>query len=411
MSKISFLSSATIGVYCVLGITFWMFFQPEGLGDEGLMSLYLDEGKKMGFYSFFSSANFSVPHGLLAYPLSLVLPNFIALRLISLIGSIFIWVYLSRKSLMRNSFAGPHLAFYIASGSFLIGTNDTLLFCFLVVFLFESYLVMEGYQKELPAYAYFSLVSAFFTREFSIIYLPLVATALLLIFRDKYQFYPGMKILMGSILFWLVLNLPPLIHQGKIGYDNKNIENKQLDCTWTQRQYLSQLKANADEIPEFSHVTWEETRAYLDQNGENSLPRTFSESIFFDMKMTVKEFVKDFLFLIKAGIRNIGLAIFFPVLVFVINFKKPSLGNYFVGIGQFAMMSIFSLIIISYIEIRWLAPVFLIGIVALNLGIKQLKNKNWDLINRISLGLLSLYGILTYWRMIHTSPVWLTYFG
>lgn len=98
---------------------------------------------------------------------------------------------------------------------------------------------------------------------------------------------------MVSALFWFGLNLPSFQQNGLISFDNKDSKN-QMGMTWVQRQYLSQLYANEGKLPEFTHVTWKETYEYVEENGEESLPKTSLKAIFFDLSLTFKEFVKDF---------------------------------------------------------------------------------------------------------------------
>jgi hypothetical protein len=397
-------------IHTFLGVVYWTFFLEAGKGDEGLMAQYLDEAGKQGFYWVFQSGNFSIPHGIIVYPLSLFFPSYLTLRIVSLIGTVFIFIYLTRRHHLSQTYSGFLLLFYLASGSFLLGTNDNLFICFLTIFISEALLLISDKTVRLPEFAWFCLISAFFTREMAIIYLPLIIGFLILIVVFKKFRASDLIVVSISALFWITLNIPAIIQHGSISYDNKNMP-KQYGITWPQRQYLSQLYANQGIIPEFSHVSWEETRSYLEKNGIDSLPPTTFKSLTHDIKLTWKEFWKDLLFLLYSGFRQVGMAAFLPFLVFLV----PGPNNQtlkILGLGQLLQMLIFSFIIISYIEIRWLTPVFILGILGLDLLIKDQKHKIWfEFFNKIILTILSIYSIAIYFRLIQQSDSWVSLFG
>ncbi|QYS86582.1 hypothetical protein JJC03_00385 [Flavobacterium oreochromis] len=120
-----------------------------------------------------------------------------------------------------------------------------------------------------------------------------------------------------------LLNLPSIINNHKLSYDNKDV--KEYKVNWVQRQYLAQLMVNQGLIPNQSHPTWEQTEEYVDKNGENSLPKTTLESIFFDFRLTLKEFIKDFLEVLFMSFRQIGpvlLVTFFSIWIYFKGEKK-----------------------------------------------------------------------------------------
>lgn len=399
-----------IYIYSFLGVLYWMFFLEQGMGDEGLMAQYLDEAKEHGLIWLLKSGNFSVPHAILVFPLSLVLPSYLSLRILSLLGTIFIFIRLTSKHQLSQNSIAYHLLFYLASGSFLLGTNDNLFICFITVFISEILLFYSKKTDKIPGIAWFCLISAFFTREMAIIYLPLLIGMTLVIFKSRKFKAKEIIIVMGSVLFWIILNIPSIAHNGTLGFDNKNMA-KQNGITWPQRQYLSQLYANQGLIPEFSHVSWEETRTYLDKNGSDSLPATTFESLTYDINLTWKEFWKDLAYLVYSGFRQVGIVVLLPFFVFLISNKKDQALR-MIGLGQLLQMLIFSVIIISYIEIRWLAPVFILGVLGLDLLIKNQPEKSpVDFVNKIILIALSIYGIGSYIRLIEKTSAWANLFA
>ncbi|MBN7799920.1 hypothetical protein J0A67_03560 [Algoriphagus aestuariicola] len=316
---------------------------------------------------------------------------------------------MKRKHQLGGNTIVTHLLFYLASGSFFLGTNDNLFVCFLVVFFSEVVLFISRQSDRISGFAWFCLVSAFFTREMAVVYLPLIACMTLFIFNSS-KFRPKEAgLVIGSVAFWIVLNIPSIAHHGSLSFDNKEMA-KQNGITWPQRQYLSQLYATQGIIPELSHVSWEETRSYLEKNGKDSLPSSTFDSLVFDISFTWKEFWKDFLYLIYSGFRQVGLVIFFPFLMFITPTKENQAIR-LIGFGQLLQMLVFSAIIISYIEIRWLAPAFILGILGMDLLLKSREGKaQVDFINQIVLTALSIYGIFAYIHLIGNTRTWLETF-
>lgn len=392
-------------IYALLGISYWMFFLAPGDGDEGLMALYLDESRIKGFYWLIQAGNFSIPFSLLVFPLSLLFPSYLALRISSLMGTFFLFFYLNRVLNFKSTNFKTHLLFYLSSGSFLLGTNDNLLFCLLTVFFTEVFLVLVKNQKRIPLYALVSVITALFTRQMAVIYLPVILAGLILVYFRKKIYWKEYQAIIVSSLFWFGLNLPSIQANGFISFDNKDTDS-QLGMTWVQRQYLSQLSANAGKIPQFSHVTWEETYKYVQENGQESLPRTTLEALVFDPILTFQEFIMDFGYMIYSGFRQCGLAVFFPILGIWLFFKSGNKGIGYLSMSQLFLMLAISFIIISYIEIRWLAPLFIMGLIGLQESIRsKLAPVQLDFINQLILFALSLYGSFRYIRIIQITEV------
>lgn len=392
--------------YALLGILYWVFFLAPGEGDEGLMSLYLEEGKYQGFYWLIQAGNFSLPYSLIVYPLCLIFPSYMALRIGSLTGSIFIYFYLKSRLNYKSQSFKNHILFYLFSGSFLLGTNDNLLFCLLTVFFTEVFLVLAKRQERVPLYALASMVTALFTRTMAIIYFPVILGGLFLVFFRKGIYRKEYLTILATAFLWFGLNIPSIQSNGLISFDNKDTIF-QLGMTWVQRQYLSQVYANEGKIPQFSHVTWEQTLEYVQENGNESLPKTSLDAILFDIPFTLKEFVKDFIYMIYSGFRQSGLAVLYPLIGFSIFFKSGNRGHFFLGASQLFTMLAISLLIISYIEIRWLAPVFIMGIIGLESMIQSSKRTaNYlDVCNQGVLLALGLYGSWRYISLIKATQL------
>tara|TARA_R110000850_G_scaffold114118_6_gene228798 strand:+ start:355 stop:1596 length:1242 start_codon:yes stop_codon:yes gene_type:complete len=394
--------------YALLSIVYWLFILAPGSGDEGLMSLYLTKGHVEGFYSLIQKGNFSIPYSLLVYPLSFIFPSYFALRILSLCGVIFLYFYLSQRLNFKSQNFKNHIIFYLSSGSFLLGTNDNLLFCLLTVFFTEVYLVLAKRQERIPLYALVCMITALFTREMIIIYSPIIFAGLILAYHRKRILRKEYLTTLSTILVWFVLNIPSIQANGSISFDNKDTD-QQMGMTWPQRQYLSQLNSNAGKLSPFTHASWEDTFNYVQENGEASLPKTSMESMLFDPLFTLKEFVKDFAYMIYSGFRQCGLGVLFPILGIwgFLKFGSRELG--YLGGAQLFTMLVISLMIISYIEIRWLAPVFIMGIIGIENVNRSGKASNFlNFSNQLILFVLGLYGSWKYINLILEKQTFLS---
>ncbi|MDO9137011.1 MAG: hypothetical protein Q7U21_04255, partial [Lutibacter sp.] len=196
-------------------------------------------------------------------------------------------------------------------------------------------------------------------------------------------------------IFFLVFNLPSIIENGTLSYDKKS-PPESMNVTWTQRQYLAQMMVNKGELENGQHPSWAQTQQYLNLHGKDSLPDGVLKGITQNYQLTIKEFFKDIAFSIFYGTRQLGLMLLFSIL-FLANqvYKTKSIElKYFVPMATLTMLFIFSLIIISYVELRWLIPVFIMTIVFYDDLERSDKINKYVVFSNIAvLCLLSTYGI------------------
>tara|TARA_B110000503_G_C7075370_1_gene382667 strand:- start:326 stop:1207 length:882 start_codon:yes stop_codon:yes gene_type:complete len=290
-------------------------------------------------------------------------------------------------------------------GYFFFGTNDVLFILSLALFFIEFNELIE-HRKLNGSLAFSAFILALFTRELILIYMPVVIICLSFLFKKK-QFKPITFLLpLALVIAMLVINIPAISSNGSISYDKKN-PPEDVNVTWAQRQYLAQLMSNKGEIGTMQHPSWEQTESYVIINGANSLPRTTWEGVFFDWKLTMIEFIKDFSLSIFYGFRQLGFIL--PILLYFIIkglSTRQNLLLYIVPFIVWAMLIIFSFIIISNVELRWLGPVFLLSIIFyVDLINKMRINRFWININILSLILMSIYGTTKILDRIDFSPL------
>jgi len=189
------------------------------------------------------------------------------------------------------------------------------------------------------------------------------------------------KTILALLITLIVFNYPSLNEKGKLSFHSKKPASEEVN--WTQMQYLAVIGQEKGELKHNTHYSWEQVEEYLKLNGENSLPATFSGSIFFDLKRTIREFFKDFMLLSLPFTRLLGLLFPIGLILFLLNIRKKNfLKNIFLNqIFMFFMIfiSIISFIIISNIETRWfvniliLLPLIIINKIPTNYNFKGSK--------------------------------------
>ena len=366
-----------------------------GAGDENIFIKDLDFIDSFG-WSRAIQKGISIPHAILVYPLTLIFQNFIALRLFNLI-LISIFVYYIYKN-FNNKYLWVYFIFFLGNGGgIFLGTNDALFQISLCIFFLEV-LKLFYYKTINYNLAFSSLLIAFFTREMIITYLPALVVSFVLIihygdnFKIKKFTFP-LFILLG----FLALNIPSILTNHSLSYDNKT-PPKHLNANWVERQYLSQLEVNKGNIENYTHVTWEDVEKYKAEFGENSLPKTSFSALTFDVELTVKEFFKDFLYMLRDSIRQTGFIIIF--LFFVLSYKllnrKLSWESIYAALILFVSFLVFAFIIISYVEMRWLVSVIFVSIVSFSFIQTKLFYKNhfnlFYRINYLLIFILCIYG-------------------
>jgi len=377
---------AIMCIYYILGIGI-------GDGDEIIFMKDIEFVKANGWIEAVKK-NISIPHMLLVYPLTLVFENHIALRVLNVILLIGLYVYFKIRNKETLLFF-VYFTFYIAtSKSFLMGTNDTVFHLALIIFFNEVYKLSKS-KIWYGSLAICALIVAIFTRVVFIVYSPVIILGLYIIYKQKG--WRSVKSIYPTILIVVLLsiNLPSLLENNNLSYDKK-APPENLNVSWAQRQYLAQLLVNDGKLQNYQHPSFQATHDYLLKHGKKSLPNSTFQSIIFDYRLTIKEFFKDLYHILFYGFRQLGFMLFIPILyLFYKLYKKHySVQQLFVPISLMAMIFVFALIIISYIELRWFIPIFTLSIIYfVDLEKNKIIPKKIIMLNHFVLIGMSLYGM------------------
>lgn len=391
-------------VVSILTFVFGLYYCvniPKGAGDEALFISDLNLIKNNG-WMYAIESKISIPYMILVYPFSFLFEDFIALRLVNFILFGFLILYFVKKKIVEDNLFYFILLFFSSTGWYLIGTNDVLFTIAFIIFFCETYIILQDRSNRSNSMFWSSLLIAFFTRELFLIFLPAVIISFFLIIKKKHNLFRKLFVPIILLISLIFINLPSIIKNKSLSYDNK-LPPKGIHSTWAQRQYLAQLLVNAGKLENHQHPSFKETDAYLKKHGDNSLPKTVTETILFDVKLTIIEFFKDFSEVLFYSIRATGLIILLSLLhLFLSLFRKKIDYHLYIPLILFITIALISLIIISYVEARWLVPVYIMALLYYSNNIKKINlfNKTF-LANIILTSLVMIFGIYRMYKNLN----------
>jgi len=358
--KIMFISFTVL--YSIIA-AYYFLNKPAGGGDEGLFMADLALIHQKGWLVAIKQ-NISIPYMLLVYPLSFFLEGFIALRLVNIILLISLLFYFYKIEEKKNLIFYSYFLFYISTiGFFYTGINDVLFIVTLVIFLNGIYRLSNNKPTSINCLLT-ALVVVFFTRQLFLVFLPIIFFGCYILYKSNIKFNKHIWIPIFVFIFFFVFNLPSIMENGNLSYDKKS-PPESMHVTWSQRQYLAQIMVNNGKLKNGQHPSWEQTQQYIKVHGKESLPNGVLKGLTQDYSLTIKEFFKDFVSSIFYGSRQLGLMLLITLFYLAYQAYKTRrvIIKHFVPMATLAMLLIFSLIIISYVELRWLTPVFIMTIV------------------------------------------------
>jgi len=313
------------------------------------------------------------------------------------------------------------------AGGMFYGTNDSLYSASIIIIFCEIFLFYKnnGQNKILLI---LSFTICILSRPLWIINIPILFICC--IFLSYFIFKINILILFKqilspfflSLLIALLFNYPRLLEINKFDYKDKSHSKYSLlsysdksgtyktndkDFNWLQWHYYSQVHANERPFGLFAPmVNWSDVRQFKDINGENSLPRTYTEYLF---KYPIDVFKRVPISMIETfllSIRYLGIILF--ILPFWI-MKKYSDGIYdtyslFFPILIFTTITAFAIIIPHTLETRWFSPLYIIALIfALdkNSYISFILNDKILLINVILMDIITVWALWKWKIFLH----------
>jgi len=301
-----------------------------------------------------------------------------SLRLTSLTFGILtltlLWIFYKKYFQVPNIYR--YTSFITAANTMIImswlfvGINDVILSFLTLLFFICIYELKKQPIKNNYLFVAIGAIMASIlsTREMTILFFPSIIIVLGAFF---YLNKASSKVILSKLIlmtftFIIVLftfNFPSLAENRKLSFHQKLLNSTEVN--WTQLQYLTALGEEQGKLPHGKHFSVEEVAQYLKQNGQNSLPKTISESLFFDFNRTIREFFNDSVSEIKPFSRLLGFFFIFNLMLFVLYlFKRHFIVNNILSHHLFLFSIIYILlvcfIVITYVETRWFSNVLLL---------------------------------------------------
>lgn len=284
--------------------------------------------------------------------------------------------------------------FFVLQDRFLINiltNDDTFMGCIYLIMIFVFIKLMIN-----PKTKYYLLIGmllglCFGIRELPILHIPALLFCIVFFVKDGYK----AKITNISYLFLclflmiFILHSPSIFNGNGLSFVDKSPPN---GVTWIQKNHLSIMKIN-ETIGLYNMRPWslwratsfDEVKQYLIENGEDSLPRTFTKLVLNEPISLLKMSLYNIYFLFKSYFKVLGILIFLPF-IFI---RKNVYWVWF-------LLYTFAIAIVSYsiIELRWFAGVEILIFLSILYSFYLLKNKMLiNLLLLISIVIIMLFDI------------------
>ncbi|MFD2567791.1 glycosyltransferase family 39 protein [Pseudotenacibaculum haliotis] len=376
------------------------FLRPEAKGDENSFLKMFNFFSENGYSEALAKGN-SILFNLVASFVDFFASNpLFSLRITSLlfgILTIYMVLKIQKKFFSFDNKSYRNLAWItsvnvlIVSSILFLGINDTILY-FLTALFFYYFLHLIQNTTAVKYYIYLGIIYGLMliTRKFGIIYLLPILVVLFLFFRnERLQWKQVIKnasiLFLSSILIVAAANFNNLTQGKGLSFNEKELDD---EINWIQLQYLTALKNSQGELAYGKHVSVEDVKQYIKENGEDSLPEnSMVSSIFFDLGFTIKQSFRNVLTQTVPITRLTGILLMFIVLALLFNLRnkvKLKLPNkQYILIFSFVYILSLCFIVISYVEPRWYVSVLvLMPLPILKLLEKSIeKNKNKEVLS------------------------------
>ncbi len=344
--------------FCLRTLMFLEYGSP--IGDEIYFLNVHELIDKNGFYSTWSSGNFSPVFFLLSYPVNVVLQDpIISSRIISTMAtftSLFLLYWFGKKHLrLKPVFIHSSLIFifsFLAYRIFWQGINDSLFHLLIICSLFPVHNIYFNKKvKESIVVLGILLGLLIGTRMIAVLVLP----------GYIFFFYKTLKsgIATASIAAFigLLLHAPALYNNQSYCSVDKNPGH---GMTWIQKNYVSQQLIYEGQLRDGDRITWENLENYIKTNGTDDIPNSFGALLAKKPNWVIQEFFKDFWFAIKRFYFPIlGLGVILLIVFPFIALRQPylltkQLKHNLQFINFFWLHTAFiALVVLVQIEVRW----------------------------------------------------------
>jgi hypothetical protein len=373
-------------IFVVFVMNLWSSISnSQPLGDEGFYLNELERIHNDGLWTAFSDG---ISHLFMWiwYLISLTGTNgLVGMRAISILlafVSMYIIYYLLKKTtdsraLLLVAISTAAYVFFVTKTGrmFYLAINDTLMNALgLAAILFLSKYFDQYRIKHLVIAALFSGMM-FWVRSFSILIFGglFISVILIPLLHDpKRLIKQSLRSLLFIFVFVIVMisvQIPSIIDNQRLSFEKKNLSGD-----WGARNWITRLERKpSGSIFAYERSSWEYVDRYIEEQGEDSIPRGFFGRVKADPKFMVDNLASNlfvrvpYIILISIGFLGIGLLRILRVPEKWVSKLTPTellCLTVFMSVGLGV-----SLVIINYIEHRWL---FMICLTGLFLGVKSI---------------------------------------
>lgn len=296
---------------------------------------------------------------------------------------------------IRISAISIFVIFFINTRSYLSASNDMFLGLFLVFYILNlNEIVQKKHNSKTFIYlgTILSICSAI--RPTYLLLLPMTLAVFLYSFylsKFKINLRYTFSFLLSLLIFTGLFHYKSILSGNGLSHFDKNPSS---ELNWTQRNFLGLSKIKKGKQPIHRDAIWKETEfkdveAYLEKNGENSLPSTTLSFIMKDPILYIVLVIYNFLFSSLIYLRFFGLL-----------FLLPLITSYFNKINEIGLLFYFQILVISmvcltFIEMRWLFGYQLLLVLGIVESVSFLNKLQIRLIVNISLSIITLFNLLS----------------
>ena len=254
------------------------------------------------------------------------------------------------------------------TGASIHATNDSMFFLFLIIFIFELFIIDRSRRFNRILILISSSIMII-TRPVSIVYIGIIVFSFfsfVSIFKNKNNIYFFKDIIIPIIVGYFllsVLSIPNfIIAKYELSYSDKSIYERR-GITWTEWVYHSQKMGNSSKrFGLFSPMlNWEEALKYKIEYGDESLPDTYPEYLTHDLVFVLRRTISSLIEISIISIRYVGLLLItFPFFILkkylIKDLDRKMLISFIPIIGILTWSVIWPFLV----QHRWLFPFYVI---------------------------------------------------
>ncbi|WP_046755616.1 glycosyltransferase family protein [Kordia jejudonensis] len=213
----------------------------------------------------------------------------------------------------------------------------------------------------------------------------------------KSLLHAGFVIGFSFVTIVSILHYPSLKENGTVSFYNKNFDP---EVNWVQRNYLGLKKIQEGKEPIhksaiFNKTPFSEVKAYVQEHGENSLPKSPSEFLKKDPKLYSQVVGYNLVYSFAKFFRYYAFLLLIPL---VILFKKPLFSDKKLPSWLFITYTfLICMLCFTMMEYRWFVGYEIILLIAIlssiPLVVQKYRKSTVDMVFSISLALVSVFNI------------------